>query len=420
MKTVTVHLVDDRWTEAEESFQLRLSNPGNAVITDGLARAIVIDSDVAPRPAPNIVGIGSTVAEGDGVANFIVLLDAPGSEPVTFRYETRNGSAGSNDFTSLSGTAIFAPGEIVKTIAVELLAGTTAEPQETFTLQLSAAENGVIVTPSVTATIVDDDNAGITVSSGGISNDVYVVTSQQTVLVEDAFGGIDTVVARLNYTLPAHIENLSLAAGAATAGTGNELDNLMRGNAANNRLDGMAGTDTVFFAGPSTAYTQAGNSALRTVSSASEGTDTLVSIERIWFTDVILASDTQPADNAFLAYATFNAAFDRSPSAQELGQWTSRLDQFDNAVELAQTMISHYAPGVGNEALVAHLWSTIVETPITATDLAAFVGLIENGTYSQASLLAFVATHPLNTVEITGIVGQTLSLDPAWFPVPAW
>jgi hypothetical protein len=148
--------------------------------------------------------------------------------------------------------------------------------------------------------------------------------------------------------------------------------------------------------------------------------DTLLSIERLRFTDAILASDTQPADSTYLAYATFNAGFDRAPSIPELSQWTAQLDLLGSHEALAQNMINFYAPGVSNEALVEYLWWTIVETPISATDLATFVGLIEDGTYTQASLLTFVSTYPLNTVEMAGIVGQTLILDPVWFQVPAW
>jgi hypothetical protein len=73
---------------------------------------------------------------------------------------------------------------------------------------------------------------------------------------------------------------------------------------------------------------------------------------------------------------------------------------------------------VSNEALVTHLWGTIVRTPISGPDLASFVGLIENGTFTQASLLEFVTTHPLNTQEFASIVGLPLTMDPSWFALP--
>src|SRR6185436_20022942 len=61
----------------------------------------------------------------------------------------------------------------------------------------------------------------------------------------DALGGItDTVVAAVNYTLTAFVENLTLS-GTAVTGFGNELDNVITGNAQSNSLNGMDGADTL-------------------------------------------------------------------------------------------------------------------------------------------------------------------------------
>jgi hypothetical protein len=152
------------------------------------------------------------------------------------------------------------------------------------------------------------------------------------------------------------------------------------------------------------------------VTSAADGTDTLLSIERLQFSDQIVASDTSPGGNTWEVYAMFNAAFNRGPNLQELSQWTSLLDRLGSATDLAQEMITTYAPGVPDDVLVSYLWGTIVGTPIPADALALYTGLVANGTYTQASLLELVTTLDLNTVEIAGIVGQPLALDPAWFP----
>jgi hypothetical protein len=236
-------------------------------------------------------------------------------------------------------------------------------------------------------------------------------------IAEGPGGGIDTAVSPFSTTLPANVENLMLT-GSAVNAIGNDGHNVLRGTAANNVFDGKGGVDTVVFSGPSGAYTATGTVASRTVTSAIDGSDTLASIERLQFTDVVRAEDTGPGGHTWLAWAMFNAGFDRAPSTAELSLWTAQLDRIGSAQGLAQAMINHYAPGVPDEALVAHLWGTIVETPIPLDALTAYVGLVASGTYTQAGLLELVATLDLNTAEIAGIVGQPVALDPAYFPVP--
>lgn len=81
---------------------------------------------------------------------------------------------------------------------------------------------------------------------GGTGNDVYFADSALDITSEEAFSGVDTVNATVNYTLSANIENLNLTGGSASVGTGNDLGNLINGNfQANNSLYGLAGNDTL-------------------------------------------------------------------------------------------------------------------------------------------------------------------------------
>jgi hypothetical protein len=241
------------------------------------------------------------------------------------------------------------------------------------------------------------------------------VSSSLARIAESAGGGIDTVRASATYTLPEYVENLVLT-GSAVNAIGNGGHNILRGNAGNNTLDGRDGIDTAVFGSPLAAYTVTGTAASRTVAGGADGSDTVLAVERLQFADTLLASDTQPGQNTYLAYAMFNAAFDRGPDASELAMWTSQLDRLGNTRDLAQAMINTYAPGVSDETLVAYLWGTIVETPIPIEALEQYVGLVGTGVFTQASLVELVTTLDFNTVEIVGVVGQTLNLDPAFFP----
>ncbi|MDP3480644.1 MAG: calcium-binding protein [Desulfoprunum sp.] len=86
---------------------------------------------------------------------------------------------------------------------------------------------------------------GDDVMYGGTDNDTYVVDSLGDVVSEDANEGIDTVESFISYALGATLENLTLLDGADIDGTGNNLDNILFGNAGNNTLNGGVGSDTM-------------------------------------------------------------------------------------------------------------------------------------------------------------------------------
>jgi|CXWL01.1.fsa_nt_gi Ca2+-binding RTX toxin-like protein len=88
--------------------------------------------------------------------------------------------------------------------------------------------------------------AGFDTLAGGFGDDTYFVDNFNDVVIDFAGAGIDTVVSTSNYVLDAGVEDLTLAAGsAAVVGTGNALNNVIRGNDNSNVLDGKLGVDTL-------------------------------------------------------------------------------------------------------------------------------------------------------------------------------
>lgn len=83
---------------------------------------------------------------------------------------------------------------------------------------------------------------------GGPGNDVYLVENPFDVVNESRVardGGVDRVVARVDWTLGPYVEELALAGTADLRGTGNAGDNLIVGNPGNNTLNGSFGLDTL-------------------------------------------------------------------------------------------------------------------------------------------------------------------------------
>jgi len=79
---------------------------------------------------------------------------------------------------------------------------------------------------------------------GGVGDDTYYVDDATDFAYENDGEGRDTVVSSIDLTLRANVEDLTLT-GAAFAGKGNALDNVIEGTGGANKLYGYAGNDTL-------------------------------------------------------------------------------------------------------------------------------------------------------------------------------
>jgi beta-glucanase (GH16 family) len=98
-----------------------------------------------------------SVAEGE-TAVLTVTLNTTSTEDVTVDYATADGTAGSSDYTPVSGTLTFLSGETQQTISVNTTDNTVYAGNKTFTVQLSDPISVTLGNPSqATVTIVDDE-----------------------------------------------------------------------------------------------------------------------------------------------------------------------------------------------------------------------------------------------------------------------
>jgi hypothetical protein len=120
-----------------------------------------------PAPTGNLQLQSSTlrVAESAWRANVLVTRNDGTRGAVGVTLTTSAGSASANaDFTTTSTTVTFADGDAAtKTVAIPVLDDGSDEPDESFTVALSAATGGATLgtVTSATITIVDDDDADI-------------------------------------------------------------------------------------------------------------------------------------------------------------------------------------------------------------------------------------------------------------------
>jgi len=157
--TVTVTILEDALDEPNETFSVNLSNPVNATIADGTGVGTIVDNDATPTLSINDV----TVTEGNaGTVNavFTVTLSAASGQTVTVDWATANDTAvAPTDYTAVSGTLTFTPGETTKAVTVAVRGDLIVELNERYLVQLSSLVNATIGDGEGYGTILNDDSA---------------------------------------------------------------------------------------------------------------------------------------------------------------------------------------------------------------------------------------------------------------------
>ena len=155
-KTVDVDVQGDVLDEFDETFAVNLSNLVNVTPGDVAGTGTILDDD----PLPTMSVGDASLAEGDAgttIASFPVTLSAPSGKPISVDHASADGTATAGDYTGVSGSLSFAPGETAKTIDVVIQGDTTYENDETFGVSLANFVNATPGTVSATGTITNDD-----------------------------------------------------------------------------------------------------------------------------------------------------------------------------------------------------------------------------------------------------------------------
>jgi hypothetical protein len=204
--------------------------------------------------------------------------------------------------------------------------------------------------------------------------------------------------------------NLGIAFGVtienAIGGSGNDT---IRGNAADNHLDGGAGVDTALYSGPRASYTIARANDGWTVQAnqTAEGTDTLLSVERLHFNDLSVALDID--GNAGIVARTMAAVFGSqalsNPALAGIG--LNLLDQGMSADQLMQLALdqSPIGPCASDAALVDLLYSNITgQAPCTTVE-ATFVDMLQSHALTRVGLALLAADSAGNAaaIDLTGL-----------------
>ncbi len=284
-----------------------------------------------------------------------------------------------------------------------------------------------------------DGGEGADTMAGGSGSDTYIVDDVGDVVIEgadpvgaqkdgdkvfDIGGSIDKVVASINFTLGGFVENLQLAGGATPlAGVGNTLDNVITGNAGNNVLTGMAGNDHIdggdgidiaTYSGQRSQYTLTSGPASFQLNgtAALEGNDTLVHVERLQFANSKLALDLD--GNAGMVAKILGAVFGASSVSNTafVGIGLHYADEGMSYQALVQLAIdARLGPGASHAAVVNLLYTNVAGAAPDAGTAAYYTGLLDAGTYTNASLgvLASDISYNASNIGLTGLAQTGLA-----------
>lgn len=130
--------------------------------------------------------------------------------------------------------------------------------------------------------------SGTDTMHGGIGDDVYVLDSANDVVIEYSNEGNDTIWVSFSYSIAllTNIENLYGIGSNPLNLTGNSADNHLDGGSGDDLIDGGTGLDYAFYYEDKfDDCTFTANGAEFTIKSKSRGTDTLINIEKLIFSD---------------------------------------------------------------------------------------------------------------------------------------
>jgi Ca2+-binding RTX toxin-like protein len=177
-----------------------------------------------------IGGVGSDILTGGGGTDTVSYSASSGAVLVSLATGVGSGGDASDD--SLSGIT-----NLIGSSGADTLTGDAGNNYLT-----GNGSNDTLSGGDGNDTL--DGGAGNDSMTGGTGNDTYIVDSTTDAVTEAANAGTDTVQSSVNYTLGRDLENLTLR-DTASAGVGNELDNIIIGSNTASNLDGKSGNDSI-------------------------------------------------------------------------------------------------------------------------------------------------------------------------------
>ncbi len=194
-KVFKLTIPDDTLEEGNETFNIALSNPENAVLGMPNSATITIIDDDLP-PTVSFSKASYSVTESQGQILITALLSRPVSNPIVVDYATSSGTAtAGDDYESAAGQLTFQPYQTSKSFTVHINDDSKNEQDETVYLSLNDA-NMMLSSLAVNSilTIIDDDRPDVQFAGSS-----YYNYGASTAMVEVKLSAPAEATALVNY-----------------------------------------------------------------------------------------------------------------------------------------------------------------------------------------------------------------------------
>jgi Ca2+-binding RTX toxin-like protein len=200
---------------------------------------------------------------------------------------------------------------------------------------------------------------------------------------------------------------------------GGDGNDIMHGGPGNDLLIGGTGKDTATYDGKAADYKVTHDNAGWHVADLragnTDGTDTLLDVERVTFADNTLALDTDGV--AGQAYRFYRAAFDRTPDLPGLGFWIGAMDKGSSVQDLAAGFasskeFSDMYGGANNADIVGRLYHNVLHRTPEQAGYDYWLGVLDNRKASLSDVLAAFSESAENRDAVAELVASGILFTP--------
>ena len=208
--TISIPTTQDTTYEGDHYFTLTLDSTSHFNVSETAGSATGTITDAADTPTFAFSAASTNADEDDGTLTLTVARTGETLVAATISYATTNGTAtGGSDFTVITSTDLdFTASEASKTINVTLTDDSADEPDESFTVDLTAGAHARLGSASnISINITDNDATAVTLEAPSTAIDEDAGAKTITVELGRELTGDETLTVPLTF------------AGTATFGT---------------------------------------------------------------------------------------------------------------------------------------------------------------------------------------------------------